>query len=233
LAAKLRVLITRPIEDGEETARQLIARGHQPLLAPLLTVRFLDGPEVGLEGVQAILATSANGVRALARRTARRDIALFAVGPQTAREAELQGFGDVKSANGDVHALALAASCWAEPGKGALLHVAGEGNDGRLLDSLPGFSVRQEILYTVGVVEKMPEDAAEALRRDGLDAALFYSPRSAAAFRQRVLEDRFSVERLLAACISPATAGALTPLIFHDMRVAARPNQPALLKLLD
>ena len=37
-----------------------------------------------LDGVQAILATSANGVRALARRTPRRDLPLFAVGPQTA-----------------------------------------------------------------------------------------------------------------------------------------------------
>ncbi|HWC64297.1 MAG TPA: uroporphyrinogen-III synthase [Rhizomicrobium sp.] len=229
----MRVLITRPIEDGEETARQLIARGHQPLIAPLLTVRFFEGPEVGLEGVQALLGTSANGVRALARRTARRDVALFVVGPQTAREAEILGFRDVKSANGDVHALALAASCWAEPGKGALLHVAGEGNDGRLLDSLPGFSIRQEILYAVSPVAKMPEEAAEALRRNRLDAALFYSPRSAAAFRERILEERFSVERLLAASISAATAAALNPLIFRDMRVAARPNQTALLKLLD
>jgi uroporphyrinogen-III synthase len=233
LAAKLRVLITRAIEDGEETARQLSARGHQPLVAPLLTVRFLDGPEIGLEGVQAILATSANGVRALARRTGRRDVALFAVGPQTAGEAQARGFQTVKSANGDVHALALAASCWAEPGKGALLHVAGEGNDGRLIESLPEFTIRQEILYAVSPAEKMPQEAADALRQGRLDAALFYSPRSAAAFKDCILAEQFSVERLVAASISAATARALMPLIFRDTRIAARPNQAALLKLLD
>ena len=61
----MRILVTRPVEDGEETARQLALRGHQSVLAPLLTTEFWDGPEVALEGVQAILATSANGAYVL------------------------------------------------------------------------------------------------------------------------------------------------------------------------
>ena len=89
----MKILVTRPTLDGEETARLLALRGHEALPAPLLTTQFLDGPEVMLEGVQAILATSANGMRALARRTSRRDMVVFAVGPQTAAEAQHQGFG--------------------------------------------------------------------------------------------------------------------------------------------
>src|ERR1700733_8459789 len=103
----MRILITRPIDDGEETARQLSLRGHESLIAPLMTVRFHDGPEVMLDNVQAILATSANGVRALARRTQRRDVAVFAVGSQTAAQAQKLGFTEVKSADGDAEALAL------------------------------------------------------------------------------------------------------------------------------
>src|SRR5471032_1813557 len=148
-----------------------------------MSARFLAGPEIGLADVQAILATSANGVRALARRSQRRDVPLFAVGPQTAHAALLLGFENVKSADGDAAALALAACRWAEPGKGALLHVAGEGNDGRLAQNLPGFNVRREILYAVTGAEKMPDAAASALRAGELDAVLFYSPRSAAVFR--------------------------------------------------
>ena len=67
----MRILVTRPAEDGAEIARLLAAMGHQALLAPLLTVRIHDGPPLSLAGIQAVLATSANGVRALAARTAR------------------------------------------------------------------------------------------------------------------------------------------------------------------
>ena len=229
----MRVLVTRPLEDGEQTARELEARGHQALVAPLLTVAFLDGAELTLDDVQAILATSANGVRALCRRTLRRDIALFAVGPATASTARSLGFQTVKSADGDADALALAASRWADPARGALLHVKGQGMDISLARNLPGFRLRQESLYAVEAVKAMPEPAAEALRRESLDAALFFSPRSAAVFADCVAREELPVGGLLAACISPAAAASLSPLIFRELRAAERPNQDSLLRLLD
>lgn len=228
----MKVLVTRPVEDGEETARQLALRGFSPVLAPLLTTQFWDGPEVSLDGVQAILATSANGVRALAQRTPRRDVPLFAVGPQTAAKAQSLGFAIVKSADGDAAALADAARRWATPDKGALLHVGGQGNDGKLVSLLGDFSIRQEILYAVTAVEKMPEAAALALRQGQVNAALFYSPRSAKVFRDCALQEELPVQKLVAVCISRAAAAALSPLAFQAVRVAARPNQDSLLDAL-
>ena len=172
----MRVLVTRPEEDGAETARHLALLGHEALLAPLLSLRFQEGPDIKLEEVQAILATSANGVRALARRTGARDLPIFAVGPQTAAEARKLGFADVKNADGDAEALARAAMTWAQPGKGALLHVAGEGNDGKLAASLPEFSVRREILYAVTPVDQMPPEILAWASQGKVDAALFFSP---------------------------------------------------------
>ena len=229
----MKVLVTRPIEDGEDTARQLALRGHQALVAPLLKTLFLDGPEVSLQDVQAILATSANGVRALVRRSARRDVPLFAVGPQTAAEAQRLGFASVKSADGDAGALALAAKNWAAPDKGALLHVAGEGNDGKLVQMLAGFSVRREILYAVTAVEKMPEAAVLALRQNRIDAALFFSPRSASVFRDCAGQENLPIDSVIAVCISQAAAAALAPLAFRQLLVAAKPNAASLLEVLD
>jgi hypothetical protein len=127
----MRILVTRPLEDGKEIAARLAERGHQALLAPLLEPRFQDGPlleEQGheLDNVQALLATSANGIRAFIRRSARRDLPVFAVGPQTAKEAREAGFGDVRSADGDAKALAEATRRWASPA-GILLHVCAQG----------------------------------------------------------------------------------------------------------
>jgi uroporphyrinogen-III synthase len=228
----MRVLVTRPLEDGAETARELALRGHEALLAPLLVTRFFDGPGLALQGVQAILATSANGVRALARRTSNRELPVFAVGPQTTAEARRLGFVEVRNADGDAEALARATQDWARPENGALLHVAGEGNDGKLAARLPGFSVRREILYAVTAVDKMPDEAVAALRKGLVDAALFFSPRSAAVFRGLALAQGWALDGVSAAAISPATAAALAPLGFAALHVAPRPNLESLLNLL-
>ena len=227
----MKVLITRPQEDGKEIARRLAERGHQALLAPLLTPRFHDGPEPDLKGVQAILATSANGIRAFVRRSPRRDFSIFAVGPQTADEARKSGFTEVRNAEGDAKALALAATLWAAK-KGVLLHVCGEDAPGTLAENLilRGFKVRRCPLYAIEPATSLPDEARAALAARALDAAMFFSPKSARIFG--LLADGLPTDDLTAFCISPATAQALSPTPFARIEVAARPNQAAILALL-
>src|SRR5690242_14671803 len=132
----MKVLVTRPIEDARETAARLRALGHEAVVSPLLSIAILDGPELALKGVQAILATSANGIRALAQRSPRRDVPVFAVGRQTEHEARTLGFLKVRNADGDSKALAAAAMQWAARDQGSLLHVTAEDSDGALVAEL-------------------------------------------------------------------------------------------------
>jgi len=226
----MRILVTRPRDDGEAIAARLKAAGHVPLLAPLLEPRWFDGPPLDLAGIDAILATSANGVRALVRRTARRDIAIFAVGPQSAGEARAAGFTRVESADGDARALAAAVPRWLA--QGTLLHVCGEQNEGALAETLvaAGYAVRREILYVVEA-RPLPDDAAQALQDGMVDAALFFSPRSARIFMEQAAA--MPLRAVSAVCISPATAAALPQAAFREIRIAPKPNQDALLALLD
>jgi uroporphyrinogen-III synthase len=225
----MRVLITRPREDGETIAARLAALGHRPLLAPLLEPRWFAGPLLDLSGVAAILATSANGVRALVRRLERRDIPVFAVGPQTAQEARDAGFAHVENADGDAKALAAAVPGWLAPDAGTLLHVRGTESAGHLAGDLAarGYDVRPSILYAMDAVPLMPQ-ARESLRAGTVDAALFFSPRSARLFLEQAAD--LPLEGLTAFCISPATAAAL-PERFAAIQIAAAPNQEALLAL--
>ena len=227
----MKILITRPREDAEAIARVLAEAGHQSVLAPLLDTQFHDGPPVVLDGVQALVFTSANGVRALIRRTARRDIPVFAVGPQTTEEARAAGFADVRNADGNAQRLAEVVMAGLNPEAGALLHV--HGGEAKLAQTLraQGYTVREEILYAV-VPRKLPPNAIALLKAAGLDAALFFSPRSAGIFRDPALGEGLPTDGLIAVCISPATAAALAPLAFAEIRVAASPNQTALLGLL-
>lgn len=231
----MRILLTRPRDDAERTAAALRARGHEVVLAPLMEVRFRDGPEIAFDGVQAILVTSANGIRALARRSTRRDVPVLAVGPQTAEAARAAGFTDVRSADGDAAALAEATQRWLGPHRGALLHARGVRSTPDLARALEqaGFAVRGEVLYDAVAAPDLPAPAAMALRDGALDAVMVFSPRSAAIFAETVGRAGLAATcgRLDALCISQAAADALAPLAFAAIRIAARPNQAAMLDL--
>jgi uroporphyrinogen-III synthase len=222
----MRVLVTRPVEDAGEIAAALKARGHEAVIAPLMSIAFDDEVPLHLDGVQAIIATSANGVRALARRTSLRDLPVFAVGPQTAAEAHKVGFADVKSADGDSDALVAAIPTWAAKTGGALLHATGQDGAGRVAADLraQGFDVRSAVLYAMSPVAALPSAAQEAV-----DAVMLFSPRSAAIYAGLSGPSK----GVIALCISQNTADALAGLSFREIRIAKRPNQNAMLDLLE
>jgi uroporphyrinogen-III synthase len=232
----MRVLVTRPEDDARETAVRLKALGHEPILAPLISIRFIDGPDIDLARVQALIATSSNGVRALARRTSRRDIALFAVGRRTAETARKERFGAVESADADAVALADLVARSVVAGAGALIHATGRDAPGALVAGLAdkGFDVRHEVLYETPAVRSLPSAAATALREGSLDAALLFSQRTARIFCERVTKAGLTrhCARLVAVCISAAAAKGLSPLKFREIRIASEPNQDALLARL-
>src|SRR5579864_6864769 len=65
-------LVTRPRAEAENLAQALAHRGIEAIIEPLLEIHYREKPEPDLAGVQAILVTSTNAVRALARLTGER-----------------------------------------------------------------------------------------------------------------------------------------------------------------
>ncbi len=233
----MRILVTRPQEDAAHFAELLRDRGHEPVCASLLTVRFFDGPELDFENVSAVLATSANGVRAFVRRTRLRDLKILAVGPQTADAARKGGFTDVECADGDAATLAQAVLGWVKPEDGVLLHACSADNEGQMKALLveEGYTVDVVVLYEVIAVHKLPTVAREALVHNTLDVAVVFSARSAMALRDCIerahLQD--ACKNVAAVCISKAAAEGLQPLTFRNVSIAARPNQDAMLAAVD
>jgi len=221
----MRVLVTRPLDDARQTASLLEAAGHQAMLAPLMTVSFLDAALP--ENVQGLVATSANGVRGFCRLDARRDLPLFAVGSHTADVAREMGFSDVCASNGDADALAKTIKSLAIVGP--LLHLAGEDRGDVLAQNLPGLVC--VTLYEVVAAEHFPPEARAALAAKEIDAALFFSPRSARIFARCAAVDGLSMGGVIAACLSPAVADELAGLDFRAIRIAAQPIQYSLIGL--
>lgn len=223
----MKVWVTRAQPGAARTAARLTALGHDPLVAPLLAVRPLPGADLALDGVAALAFTSANGVSRFAgTQPAGRDLPVFAVGDATAEAARAAGFAQVRSAAGDVGALA-ALLARERPG-GPVLHPGAREPAGDLPGALhaAGVSVRAVAVYETTALDLAP-DAAEAW--PSLEVVLLHSPRAACAFLQAA-QGR-STGDLLAACLSEAVAAPLRGCVAR-VRTAAEPREAALLALL-
>lgn len=231
-----RLLVTRPEEDAGRLATALVAMGIEPVLAPMIDVAFLDRPEPDLVDVQALLVTSANGARAFARLSARRDLPVLAVGDASAAEARRLGFGAVRSASGTVADLARLTEQAASRDGGPLLHVAGTAVAGDLsgLLAAAGFACRREVLYDVRPATSLPDAARAALAGHAVEGGVFFSPRTAAAFVAALRGDGLSgaCGGLTVFGLSTAVADALAGVEWRAVRVAERPNQESLLALI-
>lgn len=232
-----RALVTRPQEDAEGVVRALAERGIETMVEPLLRIVALPDVRLDLAGVQAVLATSANGVRALAAATPERSLPVLAVGEASARCARELGFAAVESAGGDAAALVALVRRRLDPAKGALIHAAGTAVAGDISGALgaAGFDVRRVVLYVAQAAEALSPALQAALHNHTMDMALFFSPRTAATFARLV--DRAGLQDTCAAmtgyCLSRAVAERLAGLPWRRLRVAERPDQAALLAALD
>ncbi len=230
-------LVTRPLDDSQGLAEALEARGFAALVEPMLSIRFLDAVPPERTAYQGVLATSANGVRALARLVPWRDLPVWAVGDASAREAGKLGFVTVHSAAGDVASLADRVTEHADPTAGTLLHVAASRLAGDLAGALVsrGFSVEKAVLYEAEPAEDLSPALIAALAEGRLDVALFFSPRTAATFVRLVKKAGLgeNLRRIKALALSAAVVEALAPLPWRGVEVAERPDQAALLARLD
>jgi uroporphyrinogen-III synthase len=212
-------------------------RGVGVFISPMLTITFIDQTEPDLNGKQALLFTSANGVRAFARLCAERGLPVFAVGEHTATAAREEGFRTVQSAGGDVNSLAELVARACTPAAGALLHSAGTAVAGDLAGQLgaDGFVVQRAVLYRAKPATRLSGEIRMALADAEIDIILFYSPRSAAIFGKLAIASglELTCEKLEILCLSKAVAEAADVIMWRRVLVAKNPTQADLLDRLD
>lgn len=235
--SRCRVLVTRPRREAASLVEALAARGAEAVVEPLLDLHYHNGPAPNLAGVQAILCTSANGAHALARLSRERALPLLAVGDATARRARDEGFVHVESAGGALPDLVRLAAERLNPRAGSLLHVAGSAIAGDLAGELSalGFTVNRAVLYEARPVDALSPAIADAIAAGAIDAATFFSPRTAGVFARLVERAGLgeAMHHIAAVSISDAADRALSGLRFDRRLIAARPDQMSLLAVLD
>lgn len=207
----------------------LRASGYEPVLAPMLRIMPLTPPELpDLKAVQAVLVTSSNGIDALARLTGQRGVRVLTVGDRTALAAHAAGFANVTSASADGTALLDLAARTLDPSAGPLVHIRGKDaavTFGALREA--GFALSEIIAYAAQTVPDLPAKA----QTPPPAAALIYSARTAAAFRDALARTALDPAQLIVIGIS---AAATAPLKSSGARIAVAetPDETALLQAL-
>lgn len=215
----MRVLITRPVAAAAPLIAELQARRHDVILAPMLNIEPQDFQDVDIEEVGAVALTSANAVPALETSFPAKDIPVFAVGGVSGAAARSAGFSDVQVADGDVESLARLIQGRRAPENGTILHMCGEHTAGELSVVLgaAGYRAETRIVYRAVAATALPGEAAMALAGGKVDAALFFSARSARIFLSLVKackdRDRMTaaLKEVRAIAISKAVADELQP----------------------
>ncbi len=218
----MRIWVTRAEPGASATAERLRALGHQVVVAPVLSVRPIELAALDLEGVGALAFSSAAGVARFAELAPDRDLPCFAVGDATAATARAAGFLDVRSADGDVTALARLIVA-AQP-DGAVLHIGPSEPAGDLTGILVQGGVPARFL---AVYATNPTPALPAL--EGLDAVVIHSPKAAQVLAA-MTETGLRALRIFA--LSEACAAPLREAGFVRLEAAASPREEALLELL-
>ncbi len=238
-------LLTRPQRDSEELANLLKPIGVNSLIEPLIEIFDIEDITLPpLESVQALIMTSANGVRSLTNLLgdlpiSTRKLKLFAVGSITADIARKHGFQNVEFAGGNISSLASLVTERASPNRGSLLHIAGTEVAGDLaaLLSQKGFVINRECIYRVETSKTLSKDTENKLKSGKVNMVLFFSPRSAKAFTDLFLGkyvnnnklSQFSLKNVTAICLSSNVALEASRLNWGKIRVACQPKRSAIL----
>ncbi len=191
------VWVTRTLPGAEATAGRVRAAGFEPFVAPLLEVMFEPGGPIDLTDITALAFTSANGARAFAARSARRDLPVFAVGRGTAGAARDAGFVDVTASDGDVLALAEAI-----PRGGVVLHAGAAEPAADLVLALEKRGVAARGIVVYRTVPARLSDAALAAAATA-DFVLLQSAKAAQVF------SNLNLDRPRPICLSAAVSHAL------------------------
>ncbi|MBF0308751.1 MAG: uroporphyrinogen-III synthase [Magnetococcales bacterium] len=237
-----RILITRPLAEGEETAARIRAAGGVPLLAPVLELAPPHQPEAlatalnQLDRYDGLIVTSVNGARALlaALKPGPSRPPIYAVGEKTAAVLRQAGW-QAKLPTQPEDALRLAETILGEhPDAGHFLFLRAE--EGR--EELParlratGCQVTLLTAYRMIPTNALPEPVLESLAKQTIDAVLFFSSRTAEVFLQLLPPDLPFPGAAVVAALSPKIAASLASHGIPCPVVAESPNTEELLQAL-
>ncbi|MBB36473.1 MAG: hypothetical protein CME88_09290 [Hirschia sp.] len=235
-----RVLVTRAMPGANATAGRLKEAGLSPVVLPLLQLRPLHISESQantLSDFEAdLIFTSANGIRFAPGDLAGRAQRVWCAGDATAEAARNAGYDNVISAHGTARDLIELIQNECDPRLVSFIHLGHSHPRGHIVETLDGLGFQAEHIPIYGA-QPTPRYASrlgnEIEGKSAIDVVMIHSPAAGQRFADLWKENDLSqIVTGLIATISEAAAEPLRPFAGRRIKVAERPNETALIGLI-
>ncbi len=222
-----KIWVTRPKIDAQNQIQILSALHIKSVCYPLLQIAFNKTPlHMDTNSCQAVVFTSANGVRAYVKKGGHRHIPVFVVGDVTCATAQQYDFTTIYTARGDVVSLSDMIKEKLSPKEGYIYHPASTvvARDlGTLLQDC-GYTVHREAIYTVHPCMEISTHIQRQIHMGIIRGVILMSPRTADIFAQIVKKYVLQTENLHIFALSKAVADKLQSVINAHIHIAHYPN---------
>jgi uroporphyrinogen-III synthase len=233
----MRLLVTRPEPDGERTAQVLRAQGHEVMLAPMLRIEAIPNAGFGAGPWGAVLMTSANGPRVMAKHPRLKELLglpVLTVGRSSAEAARAAGFTNVESADGDGEDLVRLVAVRFVGVEKPLLYPAGEDRARNLFGDLAkyGIAVETAVVYRAAKAARLSPEVQTALQAGGVDGVIHFSQRSVETYLECTQSFHQAALAPVHFCLSGRAASPLLSAGAQQIIVSPTPEESALLALV-
>lgn len=227
------IAITRPENVAHVFGGGLKRAGFSVFYEPLLTIEPVklgkNAPDIS--ACHAVIFTSAQAVSAFLGIYLAQDLShlcAYCVGAATAQALQDAGFIDVRSADGDVHALYALIKGEKRPPGARMIYFCAQ-KVAQPLDSwlrADGCEVESCVLYDARPVSMLSDAFLELVKAKKLAAITFFSARTANAFAALWKKEKsaISLENVKILCISERTAKCVQADISTGTYIAQHPD---------
>ena len=236
MAEQPTIWLTRPREDSISFANDLSAQSITSIIAPVLSIVRQPLPPLSLKHPAALLITSRHAAHALAELPPEwRRLPAYCVGSATAHAALQYGLTHIIP--GARNALALMPRITADIASGSeLLYLAGDETrtDVATLLGVNNIHVTTAIVYHAVAERALSDEIRSALSEQRIDAAAFFSPRSAEIACQVLQRNDLAsaAAQMNAYCLSATVAQALRRLPWANIHICPTPTRHAMRELI-
>ncbi|MGN7678985.1 MAG: uroporphyrinogen-III synthase [Anaplasma sp.] len=226
------LLMTRPKADSVRSKSALEKLGFDVFIEPMFEVIYLQTEALDFAPYGMVVATSRNGIGAMAQCTKERAMSILTVGDSTMKYALSLGFTDVVSAGGTVNDLLFYLSSQVQ--RARILYVRGEvvSHDLKAAADNLGFATDEVVLYRTVPKDRFSVECLDLLSHGKISGVVFYSARTAEIFIKLIRSYSSLLQNIRAYSISENIRGILRSCPWKEVLISEYPTEESLFQLL-